>query len=456
MRAWERASWAAGRSEVDVIQNVGRLVAERALAMTEEGDRILVLAGKGHNGDDARAAVPHLLGRKVKVAEVVDPKQTLAELPHLLEKHPRLVIDALFGIGLNRALSAEWIELIETINAANAVTLAVDVPSGLNAATGLPEGAAIKAAVTLTLGAVKRGLLAASAWEFVGRLELAAEIGLVPRPAGVELFWTEADDFRNFPPRRAVSGHKGAYGHVGILAGSLGYHGAAVLAARGAQRAQPGLITLCTQREVYGPVAGQLQSVMVHPWPAEIRIEEICSALVVGPGLAAKSLPKEVRENVVSLWRDFPKPLVADASALDWLPASTEAKGMRVITPHPGEAARMLGSNVATVQNDRIGALKKLSQKFGNCWVVLKGHQTLVGRANGSIFVNCSGNPFMAQGGSGDLLAGFIGGLLAQPELQKDVELARRYAVWAHGEAADRLSSVMPNWGPEDLADELC
>jgi NAD(P)H-hydrate repair Nnr-like enzyme with NAD(P)H-hydrate dehydratase domain len=125
---------------------------------------------------------------------------------------------------------------------------------------------------------------------------------------------------------------------------------------------------------------------------------------------------------------------------------------LRIITPHPGEAARLLNSESRDVQNDRPAALRKLSESFGNCWVVLKGHQTLVGQASGPVYVNSSGNPFLAQGGSGDLLAGFMGGLLAQPALQNDPGQALRYAVWAHGTAADRLCEMNRAWTVEDLA----
>jgi ADP-dependent NAD(P)H-hydrate dehydratase / NAD(P)H-hydrate epimerase len=158
MREWEKASWRAGKNERQVIETVGKIVAERALKLTRDGDRILVLAGKGNNGNDARAAVGHLLNRKVKLVEVTDPAAQVGEIRHLCERRPELVIDGLFGIGLNRALSAEWIELIEAVNAAALEVLAIDVPSGLNAATGKVEGAAIRATTTLTVGAVKRGM----------------------------------------------------------------------------------------------------------------------------------------------------------------------------------------------------------------------------------------------------------------------------------------------------------
>ena len=220
MRAWEEASWRAGRNEREVIENVGRIVAERVLKETREGDRILVLAGKGNNGNDARAAVGHLVNRKVKLVDVKDAKAQLEEVRHLCEKRPELVIDGLFGIGLNRPLSAEWVELIETINAAELEVLAIDVPSGLNAVTGQPEGAAIRATTTLTIGAVKRGLLQQNAWDFVGRLAVAPEIGLVPCPieaAKSDLLWSVESDFVKFQRmRRAVSSHKGTFGHLAI------------------------------------------------------------------------------------------------------------------------------------------------------------------------------------------------------------------------------------------------
>jgi NAD(P)H-hydrate repair Nnr-like enzyme with NAD(P)H-hydrate dehydratase domain len=148
--------------------------------------------------------------------------------------------------------------------------------------------------------------------------------------------------------------------------------------------------------------------------------------------------------------------MVADASALDWLQSGpTPAGAIRVMTPHPGEAGRALGVPTENIQADRIGAVRKLSKKFGDCWVVLKGSLTLVGGASGKIFINSSGNPWLAQGGSGDLLGGFLGGLLAQPVWQKDPVTAIRYAVWQHGAAADRLCRSQPNWTVEDLSTQL-
>ena len=178
--------------------------------------------------------------------------------------------------------------------------------------------------------------------------------------------------------------------------------------------------------------------------------------MLVGPGLAARELPEKLRLAVRHWWRNLVCPLVVDASALDALAAEPFAKNFtRVLTPHPGEAARLLNSTSGKIQADRAAALRTISKKFGDCWVVLKGHQTLIGRSEGKIFVNPSGNPQLAQGGSGDLLAGFIAGLLAQPALQADVEKTLRYAVWQHGAAADKLQAARANWTIEDLADQL-
>jgi NAD(P)H-hydrate epimerase len=459
MRLWEQATWAAGQNARAVIKKVGGVLAARALGLTRRGDTILILARRGHNGDDARAAVPHLTGRKVALVEAIDPKAATKRFlqlagRHSVERSNCWVIDGLFGIGLNRPLGAGWRNLVEAVNQSGLRVLSVDVPSGLNADTGEVEGASIRADITLTIGAPKRGLLKAADW--VGRLEVAHEVGLMPCPHRTELNWTLPEDFAKWPPRRAVAGNKGTFGHLVIQAGSRGFHGAAVLAARGALRAQPGLVTVEPQASVYLPVAAQLQAAMVRPWQASQVLPGKCSALVVGPGLAQPNLQGAMQKKLRSNWKSFPGAMVVDASALDWLQPGAVAPGVvRVITPHPGEAGRLLGISAEAVQADRLGSLRELSRRLGNCHVVLKGYQTLVGRATGPVFVNCSGNPHLAQGGSGDLLSGYLGGLLAQPACQREALTAIRFAVWQHGAAADVLSEAKSNWTVEDLASIL-
>jgi len=334
--------------------------------------------------------------------------------------------------------------------------LAVDVPSGLDADSGQPQGAAVEAAITLTVGAPKQGLMTESAWPYVGRLEVAGEVGLKPGPPASSLYCTESGDFRGFPPTRKVATHKGSYGHLAIIAGSPGYHGAAVLAARGAQRAQPGLITLHTLDAVYHPVAAQLQAVMVAQWQPAVKLAASYTAVLLGPGLAAVEFTDQMKILARSFWRDSALPLIVDASALDWLPLDPVVRNtIRVLTPHPGEAARLLRLTIAQVQANRVNAVREISRRFGNAWVVLKGHQTLIGRGTGEVFVNLSGNPHLAQGGSGDLLSGYIAGWLAQPAMRSDVLNTLRFAVWQHGAVADQLQAARPNWTVEDLAEAL-
>jgi NAD(P)H-hydrate epimerase len=456
MREWERATWASGQTEAEVIRRVGQCVARSALSLTRAQDLVLILAGKGHNGDDAKAAREHLVERRVQVLAVTDPAASVSKLQEFLRLRPALVIDGLFGIGMNRPLGNDWVKFIECVNDSGARVLAVDVPSGLNAETGRPEGASIRAAVTLTVGAPKAGMLQESAWNYVGPLEVATDVGLTSCPVHSEVQWTLTEDFAAFPPERPVASHKGSYGHVAVVAGSLGYHGAAVLSSRGAQHARPGLVTLYVLDKIYAAVASQLQAVMVSPWHSKLGLPRTVTALVVGPGLAAEDVPEELKLWTRQMWRGAPIAMVVDASALSWLRSEpVPRQSARVITPHPGEAARLLGLTSKEVQANRFFAARKLSQNLSNAIVALKGHQTLVGRATGNLFVNPSGNPFLAQGGSGDVLSGYIGGLLAQPDLQQDPVETVRYAVWQHGAAAERLQSTERTWVVEDLVEEL-
>lgn len=456
MRQWENATWAAGQSEREVIRRVGAAAAARVLELTAPGQAILLIAGKGHNGDDVRAMAEHLKGRKVETLNINAPATDLDALRSRLKASQALVVDGLFGIGLDRPLEGHWAGLVDLLNAARQRVVSIDVPSGLDADSGLPLGSAVRASVTLTVGAPKAGLLRPSAWPFVGRLEVLEDVGLVAFANQSREQWTVAGDFRGFPPARPIASHKGKHGHLAIVAGSAGFHGAAVLAARGAQRAAPGLIALHVPEEVYGPIASQTQAVMVSRLRVGALRENRWTAILIGPGLADPNLPGEIRELARDLWLNAPVPLVVDASALDWLPNhGSQLPAPRVITPHPGEAGRMLGRTSQEVQEDRFDAVRELSRRFGGAWVVLKGHQTVVGNHSGPLRINSTGNPSLGQGGSGDVLAGFLAGLVAQPDLQRDMAETAAYSVFEHGAAADRLQARRPGWIVEELAGEL-
>ncbi len=361
MREWEKATWATGKNETEVISRVGEIVARRIHELVGKGGLVLILAGKGHNGDDALAAKDHLTDLRVEVCPVTDPAAAIPEITRFLEQRPALIVDGLFGIGINRPLDKEWQRLIKLINESQIPVLAVDVPSGLNADTGEPSGAAIRASVTLTLAAPKKGMLLSPAWPYIGRLEVAPDIGLVKCPHTGEMNWTLPEDFAHFPPPRPAAAHKGDFGRLAIVAGSLGFHGAAVLTSRGAQRAHPGLITLHTPAPVYPVVASQLQAaVMVSPWQPTLRLPGDYDAVLIGPGLAAPDLPNAIKQSVSQLWEESPVPLVVDASALDWIPAGPmSGELIRVITPHPGEAARLLRMPPREIQENRPGSLAR-------------------------------------------------------------------------------------------------
>ncbi|MBC8001180.1 MAG: NAD(P)H-hydrate dehydratase [Opitutaceae bacterium] len=459
MRRWEAITWATGQTEASVIDRVGAAVATHLIRLTRPDARVLILAGRGNNGADARAAARHLEPfREVITLNVEAPKQAMGSLKKKLaaiQPGRDWIVDGLFGTGLNRPLDQDWRKLMELINRCNAPIAAIDEPSGLNADTGKPWGAALRAAVTLTVGAPKIGLVTTAAAEWVGRLEVLGNVGLTgpfPRVKS-RMEWVIPRDFAGFPPRRTAASHKGSYGHVVIAAGSLGYHGAAVLSARGALRARPGLVTVVTDQAVYTPVASQVQAAMVHPWNEDWVVPESCTAIVAGPGLASSTLAPGLQDQIVFWWTNSPLPMLVDASALDWLPRGRiKSKALRVMTPHPGEAARLLGRPSAMVQRDRPSAVSALSRRFGGSLVVLKGHQTVIGPRLKRLLVNGSGNPGLAQGGSGDLLAGYLGGLLAQPQMQIDPLQTVAYGVWRHGAAADFLDRRGLAWTVEDLS----
>jgi NAD(P)H-hydrate epimerase len=216
------------------------------------------------------------------------------------------------------------------------------------------------------------------------------------------------------------------------------------------------LITVEPQPSVYIPVAAQLHAPMVRPWLSGQELPAKCSAILFGPGLAEKDLPAALKTRLRLYWQSFPGAMIVDASALDWLkPGQARPEAIRVVTPHPGEAARLLGTSVGAVQADRVSALREISRRLGGCFVALKGNQTLVGRASGDIFINSSGNPYLAQGGSGDLLSGYLAGLLAQPGCWQNPLTTIRFAVWQHGAAAEESSRWMSNWTMETLANDL-
>jgi NAD(P)H-hydrate epimerase len=455
MRAWEESSWASGITATQVIAQVGQRLAERILFHRKGAKPVLLLAGKGNNGADVLAAAETLeqLGIPLKVLRVADPAEASRQLAEIERAGEwSLCVDGLFGIGLNRPLDSAWCALLEQINKSGHKVLSVDLPSGLNGDTGQVMGAAIRASVTCTVGAPKIGLLEPKAIPYVGRLEVLEEVGLLDPPSPKGMSWSSQRDFSSFFSERAVTGHKGTFGHVAIIAGAEGYHGASLLAAESALKAMPGLVTLIVPEAIYFPVAAQTKQIMVRAWRGPESIPEGATTVLVGPGLVNARQMAQFPEWFEQAWIGGNFRVVVDASGLSLINQKTNRPG-RWITPHPGEAARLLNVSIPEIQTDRPAAARQLCQRFG-CGVLLKGHQTLVALDGKEIRVNSTGNPWLAQGGSGDVLAGFIAGLLAPPGVQ-DEFLTASFAVWKHGYAADLLARRVGSFTVEELLSQL-
>ena len=329
-----------------------------------------------------------------------------AELPQA-----ELQVDAMYGIGLNREPEPLAAKLIECINASGMPVLALDVPSGLNANTGECPGAAVRAALTVTFIASKRGLHTGRAADFVGVLELAT-LGVpasvfVHAPPDARLLVAEA-----LPPRDRY-GNKGSYGHVLVIGGGLGMAGAVHLAGESALRAGAGKVSVATRADHVSALNAARPELMAHgvdgPQALQPMIER-ADVLALGPGLGQSAWGH-------ALWLaavESGKPLVLDADGLNLLANELRRfAAPTVLTPHPGEAARLLGASVAEVEHDRFAAARELARRH-NAVVVLKGSGSLVAAPDGRLDVCPWGNPGMASGGMGDLLTGIIAALLAQ------------------------------------------
>ena len=454
MRDWENRTWEAGVTQHSVMQLAGQHLADYISYLTKPGQSVLFLIGKGNNGGDARIAADRISDRKISLLPVENAEDCLEGLVGFLAEKPALIVDGLFGIGLNRNLDDKWVEFIAEINQSSARVLAVDCPSGINCDTGLIMGAAVQANFTLTFGAPKIGLIHDAAADYVGSIMVAPSIGLSNELPESQSYWLTNADMQSVSFSRTAASHKGSHGHASLVAGSTGYHGAALLSAESALVARPGLVSVFTHS--YLPVACQIQSAMVHPLDKDcVGALSKSTAILIGPGLAGNDVEETTRQLTRNLWRKSVNPIVVDASALDWLRgAQPEGTAPRVITPHPGEAARMLDSNVSYIQNNRNEAAKNLARTYG-ATVVLKGRHTVIAQKEGPLLINSTGNCGLAQGGSGDVLSGYITGMLAQPSFMENIIEAIAYSVWKHGKAADKLALSGRSWGMKQLIDEI-
>lgn len=427
-----QASALLGDGGASLMQQAGLAAWHCLLERWPQAQRIGVVVGAGNNGGDGYvlAGLARAAGRQVTVLQLATdaPATTLSQqaeqafiaaggaVTHFDGGLPPvdLLVDALFGIGLNRAPAGGAADLINAITASGLPVLSLDVPSGVDAQTGNVPGVAIRATVTLQFIVRHQGLYTGAALEHVGGRRLAA----LELPAGADQgvqhsaeCWQQPRLRAQLPARRANT-HKGESGHVLCVGGNLGSGGAVMLASESALRAGAGLVSVATRAAHVAPLLARLPEAMVHAVQDAQDLQALLTragAIAIGPGLGQDDWAHELWRQVLASG----KPLVIDADALNLLAKAPQPPGDAILTPHPGEAARLLGLSTAQVQADRFTAARALADRF-HAVVVLKGAGSVVAAPDSVPRVIAAGNPGMAVGGMGDLLTGIIAALRAQ------------------------------------------
>ncbi|HTO74473.1 MAG TPA: NAD(P)H-hydrate dehydratase [Thermoanaerobaculia bacterium] len=493
MRRADRAAIRSGTASSLLMENAAEALVRTFLDAYPDGRRVVIACGPGNNGGDGLAAARILSGRglAVSVFTLRDPARYRGDaaenaararaaglaLRSLESVAARAAfarelaeadgaLDALFGTGLARPLQGHAARLVDVLNRCGRPIVAADLPSGLSSDTGARIGPSVAASRTVAFGAPKICHVAYPARERCGRVTVA-DIGISRRildRMGRRFFLTESADVAAAIPRRRADSHKGDFGRLAVIAGSRGKAGAAILAARGALRAGAGLVTVFCPAALEAEIVGALPEAMTlglpeeggaiaaSAWPAAASALRAFDAAVAGPGLSTARGAVGFLDHL----RRWPRPLVLDADALNAFagrPRAFATRAPRVLTPHPGEAARLLGISARAIQADRLGVARRLARRT-RAVVVLKGAATLVAEPSGSVTVNPTGTPLMATAGSGDVLAGALGALLAGGMRAAD---AARTAVWLHGAAGELLACDLGDAGllAHELADAI-
>jgi ADP-dependent NAD(P)H-hydrate dehydratase / NAD(P)H-hydrate epimerase len=469
-----------------LMENAGRSVADQIEKSCPGLNQrsITVLCGRGNNGGDGFVAARYLAlrGANPLILLFSDPVQLKGdalsnwemvkamglqiqvlskplETKSYLRKTaaPDIIVDALFGTGLSKPLGLDFRPVVEWINKSRSFVAAVDIPSGLMADSGEVIGPCVKAHLTVTFSALKLAHVVPPARDFAGKVVLAAigsPAALFENP-GYRMHLVDPEQVRRAVPRRARESHKGSFGHVYVVAGSRGKSGAALMTGLAALRSGAGLVTLWLPRSLQKSVVGKFPELMTEALPeteegtsdragAEKLIALLAEmdALVLGPGL---TIQPSTRRLVWELVRRSPVPVVLDADGINSFvppaePLKNEAGQPIIITPHPGEMARLIGKKIVDVQKNRLEIAREFA-KSRRCYVVLKGFQTVIATPEGELYINNTGNPGMATGGTGDILAGMMGRFAAGWKLAKedDASLADfiSAAVHLHGLAGD-------------------
>jgi ADP-dependent NAD(P)H-hydrate dehydratase / NAD(P)H-hydrate epimerase len=477
MRAIDRAtSERFGIPSLALMENAGAAVAEFALSQHASVQRIGVFCGKGNNGGDGFVAARrlHEAGRQVQVILLAQPGDLQGDAAIMFSKLPiapvpvqsseelkservryalkaDLCIDAILGTGFKPPVAGLYAEAIETMNASQRPVIAVDIPSGADADAMRPqEGVVARAQAIVTFTAPRPAHVFG---DLASGETVVADIGS-PQEAIVSSLRLNVITARDLAPLlapRAADSNKGSYGHALIIGGSLGKAGAAAMAGISALRTGAGLSTVGTAKSVLATVAGFHPEVMTEGLPetgegtisssAFDRIESLAkgkSVAGIGPGVSRNPQTAELVRRLIA---ELPIPIVLDADGLNAFEGRTHELNRNgrtlVITPHPGEMARLAACSVADVQKDRLGVARKFAREH-ELIVVLKGHRTLVAKPDGEVWVNTTGNPGMATGGTGDILTGMVAGMLAQHS--QNAFAAVLAAVHLHGLAGDVMS----------------
>lgn len=456
-------------------QAVAEAVHEALTAL--EGERVVIFCGGGNNGGDGLGAARWLQSYGVSVRAFVvgvaldavqgDAALELAMftkaggrvealsteddwvLAELAASKADVLVDALLGTGFHGELEGDVLRACELLNKSEKYILAVDIPTGVNADNGAVCEQAVRADHTVTMALVKTGLLLYPGREYCGDIELAdisMPVKLVEEYKSDKYRLTD-EIVRELLPLRKANAHKGDAGRVVICAGSPGYTGAAALASDAAVKAGAGLVSLYTPLSSRDVLAIKLTEVMVHGLLERMpgilgggaasdvaSSAEAADVLAIGPGLGTS---ESTQEAVRTILQKITTPVVIDADALTALAGHTEIlpamQAQKVLTPHPGEMARLTGLEIAEIEADRINVAKKYAEEW-QAIVVLKGAPTVIGCPNGTVYVNSTGNSSLATGGSGDVLTGIIAGLAAQ---EISLQEAAICGVYLHGLAAE-------------------
>ncbi len=423
---------------------------------------ITVLCGTGNNGGDGFvvARLAQESGLTVRVLQLGDPRKIRGDARTAMEAYLNvggavetydglpeftdLIVDGALGTGLERDVKSEWAQALEAVNNHSAPVLALDIPSGLHSDTGAVLGVALKADATITFIGLKQGLFLNEGPELCGRvyfnsLEVPPEVYAGQRPSARRMDWRQQSSL--LIPRSRIA-HKGSFGHVLVIGGEQGYAGAARMAAEAAARTGAGLVSVATRPEHAAVLNMGRPELMCHGVAESADLApllERATVIAIGPGIGQSEWARGLLSRVL----ESPLPLVVDADALNLLAAEPIKRDHWILTPHPGEAARLLGCTTHEIQADRLDSVQRLQQRYGGV-ALLKGAGTLVAAGTDELVAVCSeGNPGMASGGMGDVLTGVIASLLAQGHSAAD---AARMGVALHAAAADR-AAVQGEWG---------